>query len=86
MRKDSAEVSVASWDTYYYIKDRNTGDLWSRNRWGTATSIPDLYTTTKACNRQRSAGKVSLSTASNGRDPVICTCLFGYESSGIKSP
>ena len=85
MRKDSAEVSVASWDTYYYIKDRNTGDLWSRNRWGTDTSIPDLYTTTNAAYRQRTTGKVSLSIA-NGRDPVICSCLFGYESSGIKSP
>ena len=84
MRTTDAEVSVASWNTYYYIKDRNTGDLWSRNRWGTATSIPDLYATQRAAQRQRCTGKVSL-TVKNGRDPIVCSCLFGYESSGIKS-
>ena len=81
MRTDDQTVSVQAWETYYYIKDRNTGDLWSRNRWGSSTSIPDLYATKKAVDRQCNTGKVSLS--GSHRRPVVCSCIFGYESATI---
>jgi len=38
----------------YAIKDATTGEWWSHNRWGTVTSIPDLYATRKPAEWQTS--------------------------------
>lgn len=36
----------------YAIKDAKTGRWWSHNRWGTVTSIPDLYAQRKRAEWQ----------------------------------
>lgn len=84
MRTSDAEVTVEAWATYWYIKDVNTGRMWSRNRWGSNTAVPDLYATKRAAERSTNNSKVNLSRA-QGFQPIVCSCLFGYESSGIKT-
>lgn len=86
MRTTDAEVTVEGWATYYYIKCRVTDNVWSRNRWsayGTSV-VPDLFATERAAKRSRRRGKIAASV-NQGFDPIVCSCLFGYESSGIKT-
>jgi hypothetical protein len=44
----------------YFIRDGITGRRWSRNRWGTPDSIPDLYATEEGARRQIETGKISV--------------------------
>lgn len=84
MRTTDAEVTVAAWTTLYYIKDSVSGEVWSRNRWGGGGSVPDLYASKAAAQRSCNRGKIQNSKA-YGKVPTVFSCLFGYESSGIKS-
>lgn len=46
---------------FYMIVDNVTGNVWSRNRWGTPTSTPDLYQTIKNAEYQLSPkGKIGM--------------------------
>ena len=83
MRTTDAEVTVAAWTTYYYIKDGSTGAVWSRNRWGASDAVPDLYASKRAAQRSCNRGKIH-NSKSYGKVPAVYSCLFGYESSGIK--
>lgn len=46
--------------TVYGIVDRISGDVWSRNKWATPTSVPDLYQTRANAERQIKKGKIGL--------------------------
>ena len=46
--------------TAYCIVDKETGRRWSRNRWATPTTLPDLYATQKNAQAQIDTGKISL--------------------------
>lgn len=43
----------------YGIIDRISGDVWSRNKWATPTSVPDLYQTRANAERQITKGKIA---------------------------
>ena len=45
--------------TGYCIVDKDTGNRWSRNRWATPTSLPDLYKSRKTAQSQIDNGKLS---------------------------
>lgn len=42
----------------WYIRDRNTKRVWSRNRLAMPTSIPDLYSSPKRARYQFTKGKI----------------------------
>ena len=73
-------VDCAAWCYAYYIKDTNTGCLWSRNRWGSSTSLPDLYATFHAASKQLTTGKVSISVTYGGVAPKIYKILLAFEA------
>lgn len=84
MRTKDAEVQVAGWTTFYYIKDGTTNAVWSRNRWGGSDAVPDLYASAKAARRSATRGKIG-NSVNHGKAPMVCSCLFGYESTGINT-
>jgi hypothetical protein len=49
----------------YGIKDTISGEWWSRNKWGTVNSIPDLFLTRKNAEYQ---------TKGNGKLAFIMKC------------
>jgi len=72
-------VTVDSWSMVYYVSCQHTGNMWSRNRWGTSDSIPDLYGTYNAAYKQvLTTGKAHLCRGTRG--PVVRKMMLGYNS------
>lgn len=44
----------------YAIKDTLTDRWWSHNRWGTESSIPDLYSSIEKAKHQIEKGKIAI--------------------------
>ena len=82
MRTNDVTVDCAAWATYYYVVDANSGRVWSRNRWGTSKSVPDLWATKAAANR--SLGNTKLSQARQyGGNPTVKEVLLGFDTTRI---
>lgn len=81
--KYDATVDVNKWNRFYYIIDDNTKEVWSRNRWGTQSSVPDLWASQRAAIRSLGRGKVARSI-SYGRKPIVKECIFGYDCTNIQ--
>jgi len=46
----------------FYIQCRGTANMWSRNRWATPFTIPDLYVSEANAQRQIDTGKAGRSS------------------------
>lgn len=57
--------------TVYGIKDTHTNRWWSHNKWGTETSIPDLYSSIERAQYQIKKGKIALDVNRNLVYPVV---------------
>ena len=79
MRTNDTNIDCKAWCYAYYIKDTASGKMWSRNRWGTSTSLPDLYANTRAAQKQCLSGKVSRSTV-YGTVPRVFKILLAFEA------
>jgi len=79
MRTLDTTIDVQGWTVVYYIRCGSCGRMWSRNRWGTPASIPDLYSTISAAHRQVNHGKVSNSTT-YGFVPVVHKMVLGFDA------
>ena len=67
-------VDVSKWTMVFYIVDSARGYIWSRNRWGYAGAIPDMYLTSKAACKQATSGK-----ASRSGTPIVRKMVLGYD-------
>lgn len=55
----------------YGIKDTLTNRWWSHNKWGTETSIPDLYSSIERAKLQIEKGKIAFDVKRNLVYPVV---------------
>lgn len=55
----------------YGIKDTLTDRWWSHNRWGTESSIPDLYSSIEKAKHQIEKGKIAINSKHNPVYPVV---------------
>lgn len=55
----------------YGIRDTLTNRWWSHNRWGTETSIPDLYSSIERAKHQIEKGKIAFDLKRNLVYPVV---------------
>ncbi len=78
MNTNDTNIDCEAWVYAYYIKDTISGSMWSRNRWGTNTSLPDLYANISSVSKQMLTGKVSHSLK-YGAVPRVFKILLAFE-------